>query len=348
MSSSPTKLDRAVDSSPTEGSGSISNPERVRRWHLVVAAIGLVGLSLFSLFVGVSNISFTDLFSGDEEKLEIFFVSRVPRLFAVLLSGSAMSVAGLIMQHLARNRFVAPSTAGTIESASLGILVATMFFGTQSVMAKMVISVLFALLGTLIFLQLLRRITFANVIVVPLVGIMFGGVISSVTTFFAYRYDLLQTMSAWTNGDFSGVLRGRYEMLYFAAAATIVGYLFANRFTVAGMGESFATNLGLNYERTVNLGLALVSVITAVVVVTVGAIPFLGLIVPNIVTMSLGDNLRRIVPVTAMSGAAFVLVADIISRTIRYPYEIPVGTVVGVLGSAIFIVLILRGRTRAS
>jgi iron complex transport system permease protein len=319
----------------------------VRTWHLAVGGGLLVVVALGSLFIGVSDITPMDLLRADDARVRIFLVSRVPRLLAILLAGTAMSVAGLIMQHLARNRFVAPSTAGTVEGASLGLLVATMCFGGSALIAKMGIAVVFALVGTVIFLQILKRVPLADVVFVPLVGIMYGGVIRSVTTFFAYRYDLLQTIDAWTNGDFSGVLRGRYELLWLAAGVTLVGYLYADRFTLAGMGKDLATNLGLRYERVLNFGIGLVSVITAVVVVTVGAIPFLGLIVPNLVTALLGDNLRRVLPVTALAGAGFVLISDIVGRTIRYPYEIPVGTVVGVVGSALFIVIVLRSRPRA-
>ncbi|WP_068693079.1 ABC transporter permease [Thermobifida halotolerans] len=319
----------------------------MRVWHLLVSAVVLALLALGSLFVGVSDITPTDLVTGDPDKVRVFLVSRVPRMAAILLAGMAMSVAGLIMQHLTRNRFVSPSTAGTVESAMLGVLVAIIFFGSQSVMAKMGIAVVFALAGTFVFLQLIRRTTFRDMIVVPLVGIMFGGVIQAVTTFFAYRMELLQSLDTWSNGDFSGILSGRYELLYLVLGALAIGYVFADRFTVAGMGEEFALNLGVSYTRVVNAGLAIIAVITAVVVVVVGAIPFLGLIVPNIVTMALGDNLRRVLPVTALGGAAFVLVCDVIGRTVRYPYEIPVGTVVSVVGSVVFIALILNSRRKA-
>ncbi|UOE21714.1 iron chelate uptake ABC transporter family permease subunit [Thermobifida halotolerans] len=319
----------------------------IRVWHLLVSAVVLALLALGSLFVGVSDITPTDLVTGDPDKVRVFLVSRVPRMAAILLAGMAMSVAGLIMQHLTRNRFVSPSTAGTVESAMLGVLVAIIFFGSQSVMAKMGIAVVFALAGTFVFLQLIRRTTFRDMIVVPLVGIMFGGVIQAVTTFFAYRMELLQSLDTWSNGDFSGILSGRYELLYLVLGALAIGYVFADRFTVAGMGEEFALNLGVSYTRVVNAGLAIIAVITAVVVVVVGAIPFLGLIVPNIVTMALGDNLRRVLPVTALGGAAFVLVCDVIGRTVRYPYEIPVGTVVSVVGSVVFIALILNSRRKA-
>lgn len=337
-----------VASSPSSDLAPPVSRGGVRRWHLAVGGLLLVATAVGSMFIGVTDITPMDLLHADEERVHVFVASRVPRLAAIVLSGTAMSVAGLIMQHLARNRFVAPSTAGTVESASFGLLVATLWFGSSSLMAKMAIATVFALLGTVVFLRILRRLTFADVIVVPLVGIMFGGVISAVTTFLAYRHDLLQTLGTWVNGDFSGVLRGRYELLWVGAAVTAVAYVFADRFTVAGMGRDVAVNLGVHYDRVVNAGLAIVSVVTAVVVVTVGAIPFLGLIVPNVVTMAMGDNLRRVLPVTALAGAGFVLVCDIVSRTIRHPYEIPVGTTVGVVGGAVFVALILRSRGRVA
>jgi iron complex transport system permease protein len=258
-----------------------------------------------------------------------------------------MAVAGLVMMHLTRNRFVSPQTAGTTEWVGLGIVVATLWFGESSVLGKMSIGVVFALVGTALFVWLLQRMVLTDVVVVPLVGILLGGVVTAATTFLAYRFDLLQSMDVWMNGDFSGVLAGRYELLWLVLAATVLAYLWADRFSVAGMGESFAINLGVAYTRVVVVGLAIASVVTAIVVVSVGSIPFLGLVVPNLVTLAMGDNLRRVLPVTALTGAAFVLVCDVLARTIRYPYEVPVGMIGGVVGGVLFVWLLLRARKRA-
>jgi iron complex transport system permease protein len=311
---------------------------------LAAAAAVVLALATVSMFVGVSDVSLPGLLAGDPAAVEIFWVSRVPRTLAVILAGMAVAVAGLIMQLMARNRFVEPSTVGTVESATLGILVVTVLIPTAPILLRMGVASVFAVLGTALFLAILRRLPARNTLLIPLVGIMLGGVIGAVTTFFAYRYDLLQTLSNWMIGDFSGVLRGRYELLWIVAALMLVGLLAADRFTVAGMGEDFTTNLGLNYHRTMRLGLVIVSLISAVVVTTVGAVPFLGLVVPNIVSLLFGDNLRRAVPWTALFGAGFVLVCDIIGRTIRYPYEVPVGMVMAVVGAILFLVLILRKR----
>lgn len=313
----------------------------------LIAGTVLVGLlAVVSLFVGVSDVSLPRLLAGDTEAWDLVWISRVPRTLAVVLAGTAVAVAGLIMQLMVRNRFVEPSTVGTVESATLGILVVTVLVPAAPIMVKMGVASVFALGGTALFLAVLGRLPARNTLLVPIVGIMLGGVIGSVTTFFAYKYDLLQTLGNWMIGDFSGVLRGRYELLWIVAALTLAGYLAADRFTVAGLGADFTTNLGMNHKAIMRLGLVLVSLISAVVVTTVGAVPFLGLIVPNIVSLLFGDNLRRAVPWTALFGAGFVLVCDIIGRTIRFPYEVPVGMVMSVLGATIFLALLLRTRKR--
>ena len=313
---------------------------------LIIGIMTVLAMAVVSLFVGVSDVTLPQLLSGDREAWELLWISRLPRTLAVVLAGTAVAVAGLIMQLMVRNRFVEPSTVGTVESATLGILVVTVAIPAAPIMLKMGVASIFALGGTALFLAVLNRLPARNTLLVPIVGIMLGGVIGSVTTFFAYKYDLLQTLSNWMIGDFSGVLRGRYELLWIVAILTIIGYIAADKFTVAGLGADFTTNLGMNYKAIMRLGLVLVSLISAVVVTTVGAVPFLGLIVPNIVSLIFGDNLRRAVPWTALFGAGFVLLCDIIGRTIRYPYEVPVGMVMSVLGAIAFLILLLRTRKR--
>jgi len=252
------------------------------------------------------------------------------------------------MQMLVRNRFVEPSTAGTIESATLGVLVLALLAPDTPVFGKMLVATAFALAGTFVFLGLLRRIPLRSPYLVPLIGLILGGVVQAITTFFAFRYDMLQTLHAWTVGDFSGVLRGRYELLWIGGALALAAWFAADRFTVAGMGQQFTTNLGLNYARLTFWGLMIVSAISAVVVVTAGSIPFLGLIVPNVVSILFGDNMRRSVPWVAVLGGLFVLACDIIGRLVVAPYEIPIGTVVGIIGGALFLFLLLRGRSRGA
>ncbi|GAB2605457.1 ABC transporter permease [Kocuria arenosa] len=329
-------------------------PARANARRLAAAGALVLVLAVVSTFVGVLDVtpwSLVDqLLAGDLDgfwaSMEIIAVSRFPRTASVVLAGLALSVAGLIMQLMVRNRFVEPSTVGTVESAQAGLLVVTLLLPSAPLLLKMGAASVFAVAGTALFLLVLQRIPLRSTLLVPLVGIMLGNVIASVTTFFAYRSDLLQTLNAWMLGDFSGVLRGRYELLWLVLVLTVVGYVAADRFTVAGMGHEFTTNLGIDHRKVMALGMTVVALISAVVVVTVGSIPFLGLVVPNLVSMLVGDNSRRTVPWVAVLGAGFVLACDIVARVIRYPYEIPVGTVVAVVGGVLFLTMLLRGRHR--
>ncbi len=316
----------------------------MKKRYLIVAVIIL---SFLSLFVGVSRITPMDLLDFKSEETEIFLISRLPRLVAILLAGAGMSIAGLIMQQLSRNKFVSPTTAGTLDATRLGILVSMLLFTNASTIEKMIVAFAFALAGTFLFMQILDRIKFKDAIFIPLVGLMFGSILSSITTFFAYKADVIQNMSAWLQGDFSMIMKGRYELLYISVPVLIITYLYANRFTVAGMGEDFAKNLGLAYRRIVNIGLVLVALITTTVVLTVGMIPFLGLIIPNIVSLFKGDNLQKTLPHTALLGAAFLLICDILGRVLIFPYEISISLMVGVIGSAIFLYLLFRGKAYA-
>lgn len=309
------------------------------------AAAAVAVLSLISVLVGVIDLDLDAVFS-DAETRRVLLTSRVPRTAALVLAGSAMAVAGLIMQHLTSNRFVAPSTAGTVDAAAVGLLTATLLFGSAAVMTKILVALAFSLAGTAIFVILIQRIRFKDVLLVPLMGLVLGSVYRSIADYFAYRHNLTQSLNSWFNADFSGIIAGRYETLWLAGGASVIAYVFANRFTAAGMGEAFATNIGVNYRLTMSVGLAIAALATAVVVVTVGSIPFLGLIVPNIVTMILGDNLRRVLPVTALVGAATALASDILGRVVIFPYEVTMGTIVGVVGSAVFLTLVMRKGNR--
>lgn len=306
----------------------------------------LLALAGCSLFIGAGHVTLQNFWS-DPEMRDIFLVSRVPRTLALLLAGSAMSVAGLIMQMLTQNRFVEPSIAGTTQSASLGLLLVMAINPGAPVMVKMVVATLFALGSTLLFVLMLNRMRMKSPLMVPLAGIMLGAVFSAVTTFLAMKLDLLQSLGGWESGDFSGVLQGRYELLWLVGVLTLLACLIADRFTVAGMGREFAVNVGLNYAQVMMLGMAIIAMVSGVVVVVIGVLPFLGLIVPNIVSMAMGDNLRRTLPWVCLCGGALVVLCDIIGRLIIYPFEIPVSVILGVIGAAVFLLLILRSQRHA-
>ena len=303
----------------------------------------LIILSIISLFVGVTNISVNDILSFNIDKIEILLISRLPRLIAIIGAGVGLSISGLIMQQISKNKFVSPTTAATADFAKLGILFCIMIIPGATIMQKMIISFIFAGLGTILFMKMIKAIKIKNIIFIPLIGMMLGKIIGSITTFFAYKYDLVQNISSWMEGDMSLIMKGSYELLYLSVPMVIIAFLYANKFTIVGMGEDFAINLGVNYNFVVNVGLAIVSLICAVTIITVGNIPFLGLIIPNIISLYSGDNLKKPLYHTALLGPIFLLACDILGRFIIFPFEMSISLTVGVIGSIIFLYMIIRG-----
>lgn len=300
----------------------------------------LVCLSLSSLFIGVGNVSLAHLINGDANAWQLFMSSRVPRLLAILLAGGGLSIAGLIMQQISQNRFAAPSTSGTIECSMLGFVLSLVIFGNGDQLWLIFAT---AMIGTLFFVQLIQRIQFKNAVFVPLIGIIFGNIIASMATFIAYKYDALQNLSGWAVANFANILAGNYELLYIALPVAIFSYVYATRISAVGMGKDFAINLGLNYQQVMTIGVALVSIMAATVVMIVGQLPFLGLIVPNLVNHFYGDNLRKNILRTAVLGAILVLACDLVGRVLIFPYEIPISIVISLLGGSVFIFLVLKG-----
>ena len=305
----------------------------------LIIGIALVALLLvFSLFTGVY-----DIFGGQDGG-EMFAITRIPRTIALVLAGAAMSMSGLVMQLLTQNRFVEPTTTGTTEWAGLGLLAVVIIFPAASLLTKMTGAIVAAFIGTMIFFLFLRRVSLKASLTVPIVGIMLGSVVGAISTFIALQTNMLQSLGIWFAGSFTSVLRGQYEVLWIVAIVGVVIFLVADRFTVAGLGEEISTNVGLNYNQIMLLGTGLIAMATGVVTVVVGNLPFLGLIVPNIVSMFRGDDLRSNLPWVCLLGIAIVTVCDLVGRTIIMPFEVPVSLILGVVGAIVFIALLLGQR----
>lgn len=274
-------------------------------------------------------------------ELKIFLLARIPRLLAILCTGVGMSGSGLIMQQLCMNKFVSPSTGATIQSAQFGILLSLVFLPGLGLWGRVLLAFSMAILGTWIFVWFIQRIQFKNAVLVPLIGIMFGNVLGGITNFIAYKYEVTQQLSNYFVGSFALIIRGNYELVWLALPLVLLAFIFANYFNIVGMGRDFSQNLGINYKLVLFLGLTIASMITASVVTVVGQISYIGLIVPNLVAMFKGDRIKGTLVDTALLGALFVLVCDMVARTVLSPYELPIELIVGIIGSILFVGMLL-------
>ena len=310
---------------------------RARGWLLFAV------LCLASLLLGARQMAWSQLWTFSGDAWLTLTASRLPRLAALILTGVGLAVCGVILQHIVRNKFVEPGTTGGLDAAKLGILVSLTLVPAASTTSRMLFALVFCLAASLLYVAIIRRIRFRNTVLVPVVGLMYGSVLSAMAEFYAYHHNILQSMQGWLLGDFSRIVQGHYEILYIILPVVVLAYVYAHRFTVLGMGEDMAASLGLGYAATAMVGLILVAVTVSATVIAVGAIPFIGLVIPQWVAMRRGDNLQRTLPLVALGGASLLLACDIVGRLLIHPFEVPIGLTAGAVGGMLFLVLILRG-----
>jgi len=327
------RINRAEKSQPLS-----SNKKKLWTVQFISALIVVSALGVISLFTGVYDIM------GQEDGISMFFITRVPRTVALMLTGAAMSISGLVSQLLTQNKLVEPTTTGTIEWAGLGLLVVYLVFPAPGLVLRMTGAIIFSFVGTMVFFLFLRKVRLRTSLIVPIIGMMLGAVVSAISTFFGLVFQMTQSISNWFIGSFAPVQAGRYEYLWLIVIVTILIFIYADRLTLAGLGEDVATSLGANYNRIVILGTGLISLAVGIVAAVIGNLPFLGLIVPNVVSMYRGDDLRSNLPWVCVLGMGAITLCDIISRTIIMPFEVPVSLILGTVGAITFIIILLRQR----
>lgn len=306
----------------------------------------LICISITSLFIGVQNLSIRDLFELTEVQRIVLMTTRIPRTISLILAGSTLAVSGLLMQQLTQNKFVSPTTAGTMASARLGIVVAMIFFSQSTLGQKTGLAFLFSLIGTFVFTLFIRTVKNKKAVMIPLVGLMYGNIVNSLSTYLAVQYEIVQNTSSWLQGNFALISSANYQLLFLSIPLFFIIYLLAHYFTIMGLGRDVSTELGIPYSVLELIGITVISLATSGIILTVGSIPFVGIVIPNLVSLKRGDHFGKILFPTAYFGALFLLFSDILSRTLIFPYEIPISVIIGVVGSVLFLYLLLRGESK--
>ncbi|MCL2226376.1 MAG: iron chelate uptake ABC transporter family permease subunit [Oscillospiraceae bacterium] len=313
-----------------------------RQWKRITIIVMFVFLALLSLEIGpLSDVSLSSFIYGDEVARLVFLHSRVPRTAAVILSAASLSVAGLLMQSISRNKFMSPTTAGTTDAAAFGLLISFIFLGHRSGVVQASFAFAFALLATMLFTSVINKLKIREVVYIPLIGMMYGGLIGAISAAVAFRFEAMQVMQAFNLGSFARL--GNFTLVYIVLIPLFFSVLFATKFSIIGLGQDFAKNLGVNYNRVVFLGLIIVALISASTFVAVGPLPFIGLIIPNMATSFYGDNLKKSIFDLMIFGANFVLLCDIVSRLVIFPFEMNVSVTISVVGGIVFMIYLIRG-----
>ena len=331
-------------------------------WRTYVLFVALlVGAMLLCICVGSVSIPLGDTVTALWNSLwgleiptgiskNIILNVRLPRVLNVALVGAALSLCGAAMQGLLRNPLADGSTLGVSSGASLGAVLAlalgvtipgTTYGGT------MVMAMLFAFLSLAAILSLayaLDRSLSTNSII--LIGVIFSMFASSVINLvISFAEDHIKSITFWTMGSLSGTNFSHSRIL--ALALLICGGIilrYARELNAFAIGEDNARHIGVNVKRVKLILLIAVSVLIGVCVSISGTISFVGLVMPHMARMITGPNHKRLLPSAMFSGAIFLLLADLVARTILRPIELSIGVVTSLVGAVAFVVIFYRTR----
>ncbi len=332
--------------------------EKLHMGRIALYAILTLLTMLLCVCVGSVSIPPADtlriLFGADDPALasasSILLSVRLPRVLCVALVGASLSLCGAAMQGLLKNPLADGSTLGVSSGASLGAVLAIAFgISIPSVpfAGTMVMAILFAFLSLVIIMALAYRFDNAlstNTII--LIGIIFSmfanAVISLVVTFAS---DRLKSITFWTMGSLAG---SSYRNAGVLAAVLLCGSVVilsrARELNAFAIGEDNARSVGVDVKRVRTVILVAVSALIGVCVSIGGSIAFVGLVTPHILRMLTGPNHRRLLPATLFGGAVFLMLADLIARTLLRPLELPIGVVTSFVGAILFVVIFYRSR----
>lgn len=302
----------------------------------------LVILSVISILVGAGKMDIAGLIAGEANQRLLLVETRLPRTISLILAGGMLAVCGLVIQKVMQNRFVSTNSIGMVDASRLGILLVMLFLPNASLWLRSLAAFVFSYIGVLLFLALTKILPKRNPLILPLAGVMFGNVVGSAASFFGYQFQLVQNMSSWLQGNFATVMKADHQLIYLTIPVFILLFALMHRIMVLSLGDDLAQNFGVDVNKLQFLVLALVALGSTAVLIMVGSVPFLGIVVPNLINLRYGDHLKNSLLLTGVAGSCLLLVCDILSRVVIAPYEVPVSVVVGVLGGVIFLSLLMR------
>lgn len=312
---------------------------------LLIVVVTLISISYGTKSIPIATV-IDALLHFDEDNIDhqIIWSGRIPRALAVLFVGAFLATAGAIMQGVTRNFLASPSIMGVTDGSAFFVTMAIVFLPGISSFHLVLLSMLGSLFGgALVF-------GFASVIKnglspvrLAIIGTVIGTFISSIGTAIAMYYQVSQTISMWYNSKVHTV---SMDLIYLCVPIGLIGLVLAislaGAVTITALGEDVAVGLGQKTRTVKILSMLSVAILTGTAVALVGKIAFVGLVVPHIVRMLIGVDYRIIIPCSAVFGAFFLSMCDLISRYVNFPFETPIGVVTALIGVPFFLYLIRK------
>lgn len=346
---------------------SYQNSLKRKRMFSLIVFLSLLVFIIMGLLIGPSDIDFSDVWNmlrGSESGISLHIVLqlRLPRILAAIISGTALAVSGAVMQSVLRNPLGSPFTLGISNAAAFGAAFAVILFGAGDMhsglndslqISRPFLITLSAFAWSMaacmliLFVAKVRGASPENMI---LTGIIASSLFAAFTTALQYIADDIELAAIvfWTFGDLS---KGSWNEIGIQSLILfpLIFYFMRNRWNYNALdsGDETAQSLGVNISKLRLRSMVAASLATAAVVSFYGIIAFAGLVVPHIVRRIIGGNERFLLPASAFTGAAFLLICDILARSLVSPLILPVGILTSIIGAPLFILLLLKGIGRS-
>lgn len=338
----------------------VSTLSEKKKFKLTIKGVALLLVPLFILATCMTLFYFTptttpsDLFEAitnynpDELKHYVLLEIKAPRIIGAMIVGALVSIGGAVMQGITRNYLASPDVVGVDNGAALGLSIAMAITGgTTSYVENIMFSMVGACISTIIIFAVSSKLKGREAgVKLLLAGTAIGMLFSAITTSINIFSELGQSINIWNNSGLLGIKWVAILILMMGVVGAIIAFIIAPRITVLGMGEETAVSLGENVARTKTLGVISVVLISAATVCTVGSIGFVGLVIPNMVKMAVGEDYKKVIPLSAFFGSLLIVLADVVSRLVNQPAETPLGTITSIIGIPIFLYLINSKKSR--
>jgi len=303
----------------------------------------LLGLAIiFGLIKGAVNIPLSNLLLGDNR---VIFNLRLLRIIAAILVGSGLAVSGIVLQAILRNPLAEPYLLGTSSGAGLAAVVAVIA-GVSRIYLPLA-AFLGAVLSIIIVYNLARERGIIADQSLILSGVIISVVFSSIIVFLVSLFgnEAMHEMNWWLWGSLQVY---DHKLIFLVALPVVLGicaiYLFSQDLNAISMGEDEAKHLGINTQAIKKILILITALITASLICICGIIGFVGLIVPHMMRMVVGPNHKILIPLTCLAASVFVVLCDLLSRTLFAPVEIPIGVITAIIGAPVFIILLKKGK----
>ncbi len=322
--------------------------------RLFLALMFLLAVMTACLFIGSESVSFKKVLEGpglNASNLDyiIFMQVRLPRVLLAAIVGASLACAGVVFQAILRNPLADPYILGISSGAGLGIMLAVMFGGSWSLagLSPLTLAAFVGAMATIWLVWAIGRVTGRTQVAgLLLAGVVVNAFFSAVIMFLnsIAKDRQLQTTIFWLMGSLADVENN--SLLYVSGGVCLLGIIFlmllGNRLNILSFGAEQARAMGVSIEKTCLLAFACAALMTSVAVSLSGLIGFVGLIVPHAVRLVAGPDHRQLIPLSALYGAAFLVLADAAAQVAAAPAILPVGVITALTGGPFFLILLVR------